>query len=125
MANPNIVNVTSIYGKVDGHALTTDAISASGSNVITCGADQLYKINSIIVSNVDGTNTATIDVAVNLASDSRFYIAKSVNVPAATTLVVIGKDSPIYLEEGDELEARATVASDAELIVSYEIINDA
>ena len=125
MANPNIVNVTSIYGKVDGHALTTDAISASGSNVITCGADQIYKINSIIVSNVDGTDTATIDVAVNLASDSRFYIAKSVNVPAATTLVVIGKDSPIYLEEGDELEARATVASDAELIVSYEIINDA
>lgn len=125
MANPNIVNVTSIYGKVDGHALTTDAISASGSNVITCGADQIYKINSIIVSNVDGTDTATIDVAVNLASDSRFYIAKSVNVPAATTLVVIGKDSPIYLEEGDELEARATVASDAELVVSYEIINDA
>ena len=125
MANPNIVNVTSIYGKVDGHALTTDAISASGSNVITCGADQIYKINSIIVSNVDGTDTATIDVAVNLASDSRFYIAKSVNVPAATTLVVIGKDSPIYLEEGDELEARATEASDAALIVSYEIINDA
>lgn len=125
MANPNIVNVTSIYGKVDGHALTTDAISASSSNVITCGADQLYKINSIIVSNVDGTNTATIDVAVNLASDSRFYIAKTVAVPADTTLIVLGKDSPIYLEEGDELEARATVAGDAELIVSYEIINDA
>tara|TARA_A100001515_G_C4558428_1_gene205783 strand:+ start:82 stop:459 length:378 start_codon:yes stop_codon:yes gene_type:complete len=125
MANPNIVNVTSIYGKVDGHALTTDAIDASGSNVITCGADQLYKINSIIVANIDGSSTVDIDVAVNLASDARFYVAKTVTVPAKSTLVVLGKDAPIYLEEGDELEARADAASDAELIVSYEILNDA
>ena len=125
MANPNIVNVTSIYGKVDGHALTTDAIDASGSNVITCGADQLYKINSIIIANVDGSNSCTIDVAVSLASDARFYLAKDVTLPAASTLVVVGKDSPIYLEENDELEARASAASDAELVVSYEILNDA
>ena len=125
MANPNLVNVTSIYGKVDGHALTTDAISASGSAVIVCGADQLYKINSIIVANVDGSSSVDIDVAVSLSGDARFYLAKTVALPADSTLVVIGKDSPIYLEEGDELEARADVASDAELVVSYEILNDA
>jgi len=125
MANPNLVNVTSIYGKVDGHALTTDAISASGSAVIVCGADQLYKINSIIVANVDGTNSVDIDVAVSLSGDARFYLAKTVALPADSTLVVVGKDSPIYLEEGDELEARASAASDAELVVSYEILNDA
>ena len=125
MANPNLVNVTSIYGKVDGHALTTDAISASGSAVIVCGADQLYKINSIIVANVDGASSVDIDVAVSLSGDARFYLAKTVAVPADSTLVVVGKDSPIYLEEGDELEARASAASDAELVVSYEILNDA
>ena len=125
MAAPNLVNVTSITGKIDGHALTTDAISASGSAVIVCGADQLYKINSIIVANVDGSSSVNIDVAVSLSGDARFYLAKTVAVPAATTLVVVGKDSPIYLEEGDELEARASVASDAELVVSYEILNDA
>ena len=125
MANPNLVNVTSIYGKVDGHALTTDAISASGSAVIVCGADQLYKINSIIVANVDGASSVDIDVAVSLSGDARFYLAKTVALPADSTLVVIGKDSPIYLEEGDELEARASAASDAELVVSYEILNDA
>ena len=125
MANPNLVNVTSIYGKVDGHKLTTDVISDSGSAVITCGADQLYKINSIIVANVDGTNSVDIDVAVHLDSDDRFYLAKTVALPADSTLVVVGKDSPIYLEENDQLEARASVASDAELVVSYEILNDA
>ena len=125
MAAPNLVNVTSITGKIDGHALTTDAISASGSNVLTCAADKLIKINSIIVANVDGSDSVNIDVAVNLASDARFYLAKTVAVPADSTLVVIGKDSPIYLEESDELEARADVASDAELVVSYEILDDA
>ena len=125
MAAPNLVNVTSITGKIDGHALTTDAISASGSNVLTCAADKLIKINSIIVANVDGTDSVNIDVAVNLASDARFYLAKTVAVPADSTLVVIGKDSPIYLEESDELEARADVASDAELVVSYEVLDDA
>ena len=125
MAAPNLVNVTSITGKIDGHALTTDAISASGSNVLTCAADKLIKINSIIVANIDGTNSVNIDVAVNLDSDARYYLAKTVAVPADSTLVVIGKDSPIYLEESDELEARADVASDAELVVSYEILDDA
>ena len=125
MASPNLVNVTSITGKIDGHALTTDAISASGSNVITAGADKLIKINSIIVANVDGSSSVNIDVAVNLSGDARFYIAKTVAVPANSTLVVIGKDSPIYLEESDELEARADVTSDAELVVSYEVLDDA
>jgi hypothetical protein len=125
MAAPNLVNVTSITGKIDGHALTTNTIDNANSSVITAAADQLIKINSIIVANIDGTNSVDIDVAVNLSGDARFYLAKTVAVPADSTLVVIGKDSPIYLEEGDELEARASAASDAELVVSYEILDDA
>ena len=125
MAAPNLVNVTSITGKIDGHALTTDAIDNANSSVITAAADKLVKINSIIVANVDGTDSVDIDVAVNLSGDARFYLAKTVALPADSTLVVIGKDSPIYLEEGDELEARASAASDAELVVSYEILDDA
>ncbi len=125
MANPNLVNVTTIKGKIEGHKLTTDAISDSGSAVITCSANKLLKINSIIVANVDGSSSVNIDVAVHLDGDDRFYLAKTVAVPADSTLVVIGKDSPIYLEENDQLEARADVASDAELVVSYEELDDA
>jgi len=125
MAAPNLVNVTSITGKIDGHSLTTDAIDDANSSVITAAADKLVKINSIIVANIDGTDSVDIDVAVNLSGDARFYLAKTVALPADSTLVVIGKDSPIYLEEGDELEARASAASDAELVVSYEILDDA
>ena len=125
MAAPNLVNVTSITGKIDGHALTTDAISDSGSNVLTCASNKLIKINSIIVANVDGTNSVNIDVAVNLDSDARFYLAKTVALPADSTLVVIGKDSPIYLEESDEIRAGADNASDLEIVISYEELDDA
>ena len=121
MSAPNLVNVTSILGKTMGAALGTSA----NTDILTCPSDKVLKINSIIVANVDGTNSVDIDVAVNLASDARFYLAKTVAVPADSTLVVIGKDSPIYLEESDELEARASAASDAELVVSYEILDDA
>ena len=125
MAAPNLVNVTSITGKIDGHALTTDAIDNANSAVITCASNKLVKINSIIVANIDGSSSVDIDVAVSLDSDARFYLAKTVALPADSTLVVIGKDSPIYLEEGDQLEARASAASDADLVVSYEILDDA
>ena len=125
MAAPNLVNVTSITGKIDGHKLTTDAIDNSNSAVITCASNKLIKINSIIVANVDGSDSVNIDIAVHLDADDRFYLAKTVALPADSTLVVIGKDSPVYLQEGDELEARASADNDADICVSYEILDDA
>ena len=122
MAAPNVVNVTSIYGKTTGGALAT-----SNADILTCPTDKLLKVNSIIVSNVDGASAADVDVSFVDSSSGNLvlHLAKTVTVPAKSTLVVLGKDAPIYLEEGDELEARADAASDAELIVSYEILNDA
>jgi len=122
MAAPNIVNVSSIYGKTMGAAIVTSA----GTDIIACAADKLYKINSIIVANVDGTNAADVHVRFydNSASTS-YHLAKEVTVPAKSTLVVIGKDSPIYLNEGDEIRAGASASSDLEIIISYEELDDA
>ena len=122
MAAPNIINATSIFGKTTAAQLdttvTTSLLANAGSS------NKLLKINSIIVGNKDGSNSADVTISwYNGSTD--FYLASTVAVPADSTLVVIGKDSPIYLEESDELEARADVASDAELVVSYEILDDA
>ena len=51
------------------------------------------------------------------------YLAKTVNVPADDILVVI--DKPIYMMEGDILKGGASAASDLDLFMSYEVINDA
>ena len=123
MAAPNIVNVSSIYGKTMGAALGTTA----GADILSGASDKLYKINSIIVSNVDGTNAADVDVSFVDSSSGNLvlHLAKTVSVPADSTLIVLGKDAPIYLEEGDKIQAKASAASDLEIIVSYEELDDA
>ena len=121
MAAPNVVNVTSIYGKTTGGALGT-----SISDMLLCQSDKLLKLNSIIVANVDGSNNADVDVIFyNADNTTAYHLAKDVQVPFKSTLVVLGKDSPIYLEEGDKIQAKASAASDLEIIISYEELDDA
>tara|TARA_A100001201_G_scaffold24162_1_gene27332 strand:+ start:34 stop:402 length:369 start_codon:yes stop_codon:yes gene_type:complete len=122
MAAPNIVNVTSIYGKTMGAALGTSA----NTDILTCPSNKVLKINSIIVANVDGSNAASVTVHFyDNSATARYNLAHTVNVPGGSTLVVIGKDSPIYLEESDQIEAEASNASDLEIVISYEELDDA
>ena len=121
MAAPNLVNVTSIYGKTVGTDLGT-----GNTNIVICGAEKVIKVNSIIVSNVDGATAFDVTVVFyNHSSTANLHIAKLVTVPAKSTLIVIGKDSPIYLEEDDKITAYASAASDGQIIVSYEELDDA
>jgi hypothetical protein len=116
MAAPNIVNVATITGKTSVLAVTTSAtaiVTNSGSS------GQVYKINALYVSNVDGTNNADLNVDI-YRSSTAYHVAKTVNVPADATLDVISKS--IYLEEGDSLRLTANANSDLEAVCSYEII---
>ena len=121
MAEPNILNVTSIYGKTHAATLSTSANTA----IVSCAANKLCKINSIIIANIDGSSSVDVTVQHNDGSSNRYKIANTVPVPADTTLVVIGKDSPIYLQENQILEAWASASSDADIVVSYDLIDDA
>ena len=119
MANPNIVNVVSIYGKTAVQAVTTSATAIVEN---TAASGKIIKINSLTVSNVDGTNSA--DVTVDLFRSSTAYrLASTVTVPADASLVVISKDTSIYLEEGDALRCTASANSDLEAVCSYEEIS--
>ena len=130
MANPNIVNVTSIYG---GNA-SWNLSNTLTSTLLTVAADVLVKVNSIICANVDGTNDAQLNLYIDgvgttvtgvtgTSLATAIYLAKTVNVPADDILVVI--DKPIYLMEADILKGGASAASDLDLFMSYEVINDA
>lgn len=122
MAAPNVVGVTSIFGKTVGAALGTTLTT----NLLTCASDKLLKINTILVSNVDGTDEATVTLVFYDSSATASYkIANVINVPPASSLVVIGKDAPLYLEESDEIRGGASAASDLEIIISYEELDDA
>ena len=130
MANPNIVSVTSIYAGNAGYNLS----ATTTATLLTVDADKIVKINNIICANVDGTNAATLVLFVDglgskasgvttTGADATVYIAKTISVPADASLVVL--DAPIYLMEGDVLKGGASAASDLDLFVSYEVIDDA
>lgn len=121
MANPNIVNVSSIYGKTLGAALTT-----TSADILTNSAasNKIFKVNTVLVSNIDGVNNATCDVTFYDASATTSYnLAKVILVPAASTLKIISKDNPIYLEEGDKIAGLASATTRLQIIISYEDIS--
>jgi len=124
VANPNIVNVTAIYGKSAVVDLTTTNATLVVEN--TAASGKVLKINSLIISNVDGTNAA--DITGSLYSEDNIggtasQIVSTVSVPADSSLVVIDKNTSIYLEEDKSIGATAGSASDLKVVVSYEEIS--
>lgn len=119
MTAPNIVSVNSIVGKTAVQLVTTSATAIVTNNA---ASNQVFKINSLVVSNVDGTNSA--DVTVDLFRSSVAYrIASTITVPADASLVVISRDTAIYLEEGDSIRCTASANGDLEAVCSYEEIS--
>ena len=62
MAAPNIVNVTAIYGNSASVSLSTTSATQLASNAASSG--KAYKINSIVVSNTNGSSAANITINV-------------------------------------------------------------
>jgi hypothetical protein len=123
MANPNIVNVTSILGKTVQAALTTTLTTEILANAAASG--KVFKINVILIANIDGTNAANGSVFITKSGGSPIAIANTIAVPADATLSVIDKTNSFYLEEGDNIEAGASANGDLTITISYEEIDDA
>lgn len=117
MANPNLFNATSVVAKT-----AVQAIGTSATAIVTnsSSSNKVFKLSALYVSNVDGTNDATVNVDV-YRSSTAYHIAKTINVPADTTIDVLSK--PVYLEEGDTLRLTASAPSDLEGVCSYEEIS--
>jgi hypothetical protein len=124
MAAPNIVNVTSLIGKSAVVDLTTTSATAVVSNAAS--SNTVLKINSLIVANVDPTASAAITISYYSAAalgGTATQIASTITVPADTSLIVIDKNSAIYLEEDRSIGATASAANDLKVVCSYEEIS--
>ena len=123
MANPNIVNVTSILGETVIGALTTTLTTVLLTNSASSG--KVYKVNSVLISNVDGSAAAdvTFKLATNdLGTSTAYAIASTISVPADAALNLIDKNSSFYLMENRSLIGGASANSDLEYLISYEVI---
>jgi hypothetical protein len=124
MANPNIVNVTTIYGNSSQTALSTTSATSLVSNAAASG--KVFKINSIVVANVDGTTAADITINVYSAAalgGTAFAIASTISVPADASLIVTDKTTSFYLLENQSIGAIAGTANDLVVTASWEEIN--
>ncbi len=131
MANPNIVNVTTIYG-------TTTYLTPSGTSAVvllnnTATSGKVFKINQIVAANVNGTSA--VDTTVSIYSNgaqsqgsapsggTAYPIVSTVSVPADASLIVADKTTAIYLMEGQSITVTSGTASGITYTISYEDIS--
>lgn len=123
MAAPNLISPTAIYGKTATVNLTTTSATSIVSN--SASSNKVLKINSLYVSNVDGSAAADITISLYSAASlggTATEICSTVSVPADATLNVITKEAYIYIEEDRSLGAIASAANDLKIVCSYEEI---
>ena len=96
--------------------------AASGSTttiqtLYTCPAATSGVVHAVYLSNVDGTNDATVNLSISGSAnfDDRRYILKTVDVPADSTVVI---EKPINLGAGDKLETQASANGDIDVFAS-------
>lgn len=131
MANPNIAALTTING-------VTTYYTPSGTSAVVllpnaASSGHVYRINNIVVANVDGTNAvnATVSIYTNGAqsqgsapsSGTAYPIASTISVPANASLIVTDKTTSFYLQEGTSISITSGTASKLTFTVSYEDIS--
>jgi hypothetical protein len=122
MANPNIVNVTSIYGNTT--YITPSTTSATVWTALTPAVGTVNKVNNIVASNVTGSAVA-VTVSINSAisgGGTAFDIAYQISVPANASLIIIDKTTSIYVGEAQSIVVTVGTGSALELTSSYEAI---
>lgn len=117
MSAPNIVDISTLYGKT---AVQIVAASATAILSNAGGSGKVLKVKALYVANVDGTSNYSLTVDIYRSSVA-YRIAYLVVVPAAASLDVL--TTPIYLEEGDELRLTGSTVNKLEAVCSYEEIS--
>ena len=122
MANPNLINASSIYGNTS--YLIPSTTSATTWTALTPAAGTVNKIDNIVASNVTAA-TATVTVAINsaaAAAGTNYRLVYQVPVPVNASIVVADKSTAFYLGEAQSIVVTVGTASAIELTASYEAI---
>lgn len=131
MANPNIVNVTTINGVTTSYAPTVTTAVGFINNAAS--SNTVYKIESLVAANTTSSAVsvtvviytgAAISAGSALTGGTGTYpICSTVSVPANSTLVVIEKSNGIYLNENSTIGVTTSSANNITFTVSYEAIS--
>lgn len=117
MAIPNLINITSYYGKTTSTSVGT-AITVLVSN--PANSNKSYKIVAIYAANVDLTTTAHVSIDFYRSSTS-FRLVDKMSIVPGDSLVAMSRDNAIFLEEGDSLRCYSDQNDLVHITVSYEV----
>ena len=123
MANPNIVNVSAIYGNTTYLTPANTTANVLLANAAASGT--VLKVNQIVASNTTSSD-ATTTVSVNTAaagSGTSYPIAGAISVPANASLIVVDKTTQLYLLEDKSILVTSGTSSAITYTISYETIS--
>lgn len=125
MANPNIATASIIRGETSAISIPASSFGSVVANASASG--KVYKINLLMVSNVSnlGQTQVAKDVSARIdgLSSGPYYIAGLVAVPPDGTLILVGRENPLYLTEGCSISLSAESINSLHAICSYEVIS--
>jgi hypothetical protein len=132
MANPNIVNVTSIYGNTayitPGSTSVNTSWTYNGSTALTGltpAVGSVNKLNSIVVVNSTASvANATVAISNNatFGSGTAYPVASTIPVPAYSSLIVIDKANNLYVTENQSIGVTSGTSSALTFVASFEVI---
>ena len=118
MAYVNIAALTTINGCLSA----TPNISSTSTIVLSAPpTNHTYKLNTLMAVN-KSTNPTTVTIVINRSATVFTTVAYQITVPINATLILIGKDNPLYMYDvtSDTLSAQAGAGSSIDIIASYE-----
>ena len=123
MANPNIINVTTLTGNTTYLTPANTTANVLLSNAASSGL--VFKINQIVCANVNGASAVNTTVAIDNAAagaGTDFPIVSTISVPASASLIAVDKTTAIYLMENSSIVVTSGTASGITYTISYESI---
>jgi hypothetical protein len=123
MANPNIVNVTTLTGNTTYLTPGNTTANTLLSNAASSGL--VFKINQIVCANVNGTSAVNATVAINsqaAGAGTNYPIISTISVPASASVIAVDKTTAVYLMENSSIVVTSGTSSGITYTISYESI---
>ncbi len=120
MAAPNLAAPTTITGKTTYVSLANTTETDLLVNAASSG--KALRVTMITLANIDGSASvdATVRIYTAASGGTGYALASTISIPADATVVLLGRDSSVWLEEDRRLTVAASAGGDLAVVCSYE-----
>jgi hypothetical protein len=120
MAAPNLNAPTTITGKTT--YLTLANTDETDLLVNAASSGKALRVTMVTLANIDGANNvdATVRIYTAASGGTGHALASTITIPADATVVLLGRDSSVWLEEDRRLTVTASAGGDLAVVCSYE-----